>query len=181
VIAPAAVSATLLSAGGSAEVEAAVAAAQADGDSVGGLIECRVAGVPAGLGEPFFDSVESLLAHLLLAIPAVKGVEFGAGFQAAAMRGSRHNDPILDAAGATATNHAGGINGGITNGNELVLRVAVKPTSSIGLPQRSVDLRTGEPATLQAGGRHDACIALRLPVVVEAATAIVLADLCLLK
>jgi chorismate synthase len=109
-------------------------------------------------------------------VPAVKGIEFGAGFAAARMRGSELNDPILDAAGRTATNHAGGINGGISNGNDIVFRVVVKPTSSIGLPQRTVDLRTGEPTEIRVGGRHDACIALRVPVVIEAVTAIVLAD-----
>ncbi|BDU77181.1 chorismate synthase [Mesoterricola sediminis] len=178
-LAPVRVEARLTEAGGKADVERAVAEAMAAGDSVGGLVECRVQGLPAGLGEPFFDSVESLLAHAAFAIPAVKGIEFGDGFQVARLRGSQVNDPIADMAGRTATNHAGGINGGITNGNELVFRVAVKPTSSIKAPQTTLDLRTQAPAELKVGGRHDACIALRVPVVLEAVTAAVLADLML--
>jgi chorismate synthase len=180
-LAPARVAARLLEAGGRGDVAAAVAAAAAAGDSVGGLVECRVAGLPAGLGEPFFDSLESLLAHGLFALGGVRGIEFGAGFAAARMRGSECNDPILDAAGRTGTNHAGGVNGGLTNGNELVFRLAVKPTSSISLPQRTVDVRTGEPVELRVPGRHDACHALRLPVVVEAVSALVLADLALIQ
>ena len=152
-------------------------AAAADGDSVGGLVECRVQGLPTGWGEPFFDSVESLAAHLLFAIPGIKGVEFGSGFAAARMRGSEHNDPILDAAGHTATNHAGGIVGGLTNGNELTVRAAFKPTASIAREQRTFDPATGTVGPLSIGGRHDVCIALRGAVVVEAAMAIVLADL----
>jgi chorismate synthase len=167
--------------GGTADVERAVDEALAAKDSVGGLIECRARGVPAGLGEPFFDSAESLLAHALFSIPAVKGVEFGLGFEASARRGSQVNDEIVDAQGRTRTNHAGGINGGITNGNELALRVAIKPTPSIARPQRTVNLSTGEEVELSIGGRHDACIALRAPVVVEAAVALVLADLMLLE
>lgn len=172
---------TLVEAGGSTDVEAAVEAALRAKDSIGGVVECRVTGVPLGLGEPFFDSAESLLAHAVFAIPAIKGVEFGAGFAASRMRGSESNDEIVDASGRTRTNHAGGINGGITNGNELVLRVAVKPTSSISRTQRTVDLESGEQVELEVTGRHDACIALRVPVVLEAAVAIVLADLLMLE
>jgi len=174
---PMRVEARLLEAGGKTDIERAIQEAMAAGDSVGGLVECRVHGLPTGLGEPFFDSVESLLAHGAFAIPAVKGIEFGDGFQACRMRGSQVNDPILDMEGKTASNHAGGLNGGITNGNELVFRVGVKPTSSIKAPQTTLDLKTQEPATLVVGGRHDACIALRVPVVLEAVTAAVLADL----
>jgi len=159
----------------SREVEQAMAA----GDSVGGVIECRAEGVPVGIGEPFFDTAESIISHLLFAIPAVRGVEFGTGFRAARMRGSEHNDPIMDAAGNTATNHAGGIVGGITNGNPLVVRVAVKPTSSIGAPQQTFNTATGRVEELRVGGRHDAAIVLRAPVVVEAAVAIALTDLML--
>lgn len=176
-----AIEARVTEVGGTADVERAVDEALAAKDSVGGLIECRARGVPAGLGEPFFDSAESLLAHALFSIPAVKGVEFGLGFAASARRGSQVNDEIADAQGRTRTNHAGGINGGITNGNELALRVAVKPTPSIARPQRTVNLSTGEEVELSIGGRHDACIALRAPVVVEAAVALVLADLMLLE
>ena len=151
-----------------------------DEDSVGGIVECRVAGIPAGWGEPFFDSVESAAAHLLFAIPAIKGVEFGDGFAAAALRGSAHNDPIADADGRTATNHAGGIAGGITNGNELIVRAAVKPTASIAREQQTFDFAAGRVAPLRIRGRHDACIALRAAVVVEAAMAVALADFKLL-
>ena len=173
------ITARLLEAGGKADIERAIQEAMAAGDSVGGIVECRVQGLPVGLGEPFFDSVESLLAHAAFAIPAIKGIEFGDGFAACRQRGSQVNDAILDMAGRTASNHAGGINGGITNGNELVFRVGVKPTASIKAAQQTLDLRTQEPATLKVGGRHDACIALRVPVVLEAVTAAVLADLML--
>ncbi len=150
---------------------------EAAGDSVGGIVACQVEGIPVGWGEPFFDSTESLMAHLLYAIPGVRGVEFGSGFAAAAMRGSAHNDPILNSAGATATNHAGGVVGGITNGNPLTLRVAFKPTASIAQTQQTYHAEKKEMAPLSIGGRHDACIAIRGAVVVEAAVAIVLADL----
>jgi chorismate synthase len=180
-LAPARVEARLVEAGGSEDIERAVAEAMAAQDSVGGLVECRVRDLPPGLGEPFFDSVESLISHGIFAIPAIKGIEFGAGFQAARLRGSAVNDALEDASGRTATNRAGGINGGITNGNELAFRVAVKPTSSIRAPQTTLDLATNTPTVLSMGGRHDACIALRVPVVVEAVTAAVLADLMLLE
>ena len=147
-----------------------------NGDSLGGVIECRAEGVEVGLGEPFFDSLESTIAHLLFAIPAVRGVEFGDGFGAARMRGSEHNDPIVAPDGTTARNGAGGINGGISNGNPIVVRVAVKPTSSIAREQQTINLATGKIEPLCIGGRHDGCIALRAAVVVEAAVAIALAD-----
>jgi chorismate synthase len=169
----------LLEAGGRRDVDAAVSEAKAASDSVGGLVEIRVRGLPPGLGEPFFDAAESLIAHALFAVPAVRGVEFGDGFAAARMRGSEHNDPFVDASGRTAKNGAGGVNGGITNGNELVVRVAVKPASTIAAPQRTADFVTGEETILAPGGRHDACIALRAAVVLEAAVAIALADLYL--
>ncbi len=174
------ISARLVEAGGTADIEAAIDAALAAGDSVGCIIECRAAGIPAGLGEPFFQSVESVIAQLAFSIPAIKGIEFGSGFSAARMHGSGHNDRITDADGTTATNHSGGINGGITNGNELVFRMAVKPTSSIGLPQETMNLSTGRMETLEVRGRHDACIALRVPVVAESITALALADLLLM-
>lgn len=156
-----------------------VSAARADGDSVGGIIECRVSGIPAGLGEPFFDSVESVVSHLLFSIPAVKGVEFGSGFAGVRLRGSQRNDRIADADGHTFTNNDGGIAGGITNGNDLAVRVAVKPTPSISLPQQTYDFERGCVAPLRITGRHDACIALRAGVVVEAMVAFALADLSL--
>lgn len=160
-------------------------------DSVGGVVECRVDGVPAGVGEPFFDSVESLVSHAIFAIPGVRGIEFGDGFQAARMKGSEHNDPF-DCVGGDdvcacwskdpevchpSKNGAGGVNGGITNGNPIVFRVAFKPTSSIGKAQETFNFTTGKMETLEIPGRHDACFALRTPPVVEAMTAIVLADL----
>ncbi len=148
-------------------------------DSVGGVIECRVKGIPTGLGEPFFDSVESVLSHLLFSVPAVKGVEFGSGFESTRMMGSENNDMIIDANGTTESNHAGGINGGISNGNEIVVRVAVKPTPSIATKQMTYNTASGEVEELVIKGRHDACIALRAGVVIEAAVAIGLADLML--
>ena len=146
-------------------------------DSVGGIIECRADGVSVGWGEPFFDSVESYISHAIFSVPAVRGIEFGTGFQAARMRGSSHNDPIVDATGRTATNHAGGVVGGISNGNPVVFRVAIKPTASIAALQQTFNTEHGAVEELRIRGRHDACIALRAPVVIEAATAIALADL----
>ncbi len=169
----------LVEAGGSTDIESAIDQAIKDHDSIGGIIETRATGLSLGLGEPFFDSVESLISHLVFAVPATKGVEFGSGFDAARMKGSEHNDNIVDSTGRTETNHAGGINGGITNGNELIHRVAIKPTSSIGKTQKTLNLKTGEVDQLTVVGRHDACIALRAPVVIEAITAIALADLSL--
>ncbi len=159
-----------------AQFENVIAEAMRDGDSVGGVIECRARGVPAGLGEPFFDSFESVASHLLFSVPGVKGIEFGSGFAGAKLRGSENNDPIIDAHGTTATNNAGGIVGGITNGNEIVLRVAVKPTASIAREQQTWNFATGRVEPLTIGGRHDACIALRAAVVCEAVLAIAVAD-----
>ena len=156
-----------------------IESARMDRNSVGGVVECRAEGVAAGLGEPFFDSAESLMAHLLFSVPAVKGVEFGSGFAAARMRGSEHNDPIIDAEGHTSTNHAGGIVGGITNGNAIVVRAAVKPTASISREQMSFNCASGQVDSLVIKGRHDVCITLRAAVVVESAVAIALADLTL--
>jgi len=146
-------------------------------DSVGGLIQCKVNGLPIGLGEPYFDSVESLLAQMMFTIPAVRGVEFGTGFAAAKMFGSEHNDAIEEMSGKTRTNHAGGVVGGITNGNELVFRIAIKPTSSTPKEQISLNWDTEQMEKFSIKGRHDLCVALRAPVIVEAATALVLVDL----
>ena len=181
IIQPISIEAVLKEAGGSTNIEAAVTEALKQGDSIGGLIECRAQNIPIGLGEPFFNSVESLISHIVFAIPAVKGIEFGAGFKATKMKGSEHNDLIVDINGTTVTNNAGGINGGITNGNDLVFRVAVKPTSSISKTQTTINLESGQMEQLNIKGRHDACIALRVPPVIEATTAIVLADLSLLN
>ncbi len=175
------IKATLIEAGGSTDIESAVRKAIEENDSIGGLVECKAGPMPVGLGEPFFDSLESKIAHLVFAIPATKGVEFGSGFPAARMRGSEHNDNILSVDGRTETNHAGGINGGISNGNELVFRVAIKPTSSTAKPQNTINLDTQKVEELVIGGRHDKCIALRVPVVLESITAIALADLLLIR
>ncbi len=175
------VKASLKEVGGYADPEEGLAAAIAAKDSVGGIVECTVDGLPIGLGEPFFDSVESNIAHAAFAIPAIKGVEFGAGFAAAKMKGLEHNDPIIDASGKTATNNAGGVVGGITNGNQLVFRVAVKPTSSTPKEQQTLNVASGKVETFSVKGRHDLCIALRVPVVLEAITAMVLADFMLLE
>lgn len=169
--------ASVTEAGGMSDIEAAIKKATEDNDSIGGIVTCVVSGLPIGWGEPFFDSVESQISHLIFAIPAIKGVEFGSGFSAARMTGSTHNDAILNASGATQTNNAGGINGGITNGNQLIFRVAVKPTSSTPREQQTWNRTTESVEPFTVGGRHDLCIALRVPVVVEAATAIALADL----
>ncbi|MEE0236395.1 MAG: chorismate synthase [Bacteroidales bacterium] len=147
-----------------------------EGDSLGAVIECTVPDIDPGYGEPFWDSVESLIAHAVFAIPGVRGIEFGDGFQAARMKGSEHNDPI-GPDGRPLKNGAGGANGGITNGAPLTFRVAFKPTSSIRKAQQTFNFLTGGMDTLEVPGRHDVCFALRAPVVVEAMTAIVLADL----
>lgn len=165
--------------GGRKDIENAVSEAMERGDSIGGMIECRVKNLPIGLGEPFFDKAEAMIAHTIFSIPAIKSLEFGNGKEAAKMLGSENNDIILNEAGKTATNNAGGMNGGITNGNDLVLRVAVKPPSSIRKTQETYSLKSKEIEKLSVKGRHDACIALRLPVIVEAATAVALADLYL--
>jgi chorismate synthase len=162
-------------------MESAIGDARRDGDSVGGIIEVRVDGLPVGLGEPFFDSVESVIAHAVFSVPAVKGIEFGAGFAAAGMRGSEHNDPFVwvDGNVRTATNHAGGILGGLADGMPVVFRAVVKPTSSIARPQRTVDLASHAETSLVVTGRHDPCIVPRAVVVLEAVTAIALTDLAL--
>jgi len=177
IIQPANISAKLISAGGSSDVEETINKAIEGGDTIGGIIECIVSNPRKALGEPFFYPVESAISHIIFAIPAIRGIEFGSGFAAAGMKGSEHNDPFIDKDGRTSINHAGGINGGITNGNDIVFRVAVKPASSTGIEQRTFNFESEEMTTLKVRGRHDTCIALRMPVIVEAATAIVIADL----
>jgi chorismate synthase len=177
---PAEVSAKLISAGGKTDIEQAINEAIALNDSIGGIIECRIKQPPMAIGEPFFYSFESAVSHMIFSIPAIKGIEFGSGFSSAAMRGSEHNDAFIDHMGTTRTNNAGGINGGITNGNEVIFRVVVKPTSSTGVEQTTFDFKVGEMTTLKVKGRHDTCIALRMPVIVEAAAAIATADLFLI-
>lgn len=170
----------LVSVGGvtnKAEFESVISQARLAGDSVGGVVECRVSGVERGLGEPFFDSVESVISHLMFSIPGVKGIEFGDGFEGAKSRGSERNDVIINGEGKTKTNNDGGINGGIANGNDIVLRVAIKPTPSIAKAQQTFNFGSNSIEELRIGGRHDSCIARRAMVIVEAMTAFALADL----
>jgi chorismate synthase len=176
-LSPAVVSSKIIEIGGENPWDAKLDQAIAEGDSLGGIIECRIDGIRAGIGEPFFDSLESVLSHIVFAIPGIRGIEFGDGFKAAGMWGSDHNDPILTTSGETAKNGSGGVNGGISNGNRIVLRVAVKPTSSISKAQQSINLKSGVIEELTVLGRHDACFALRVPVVLEAAVSIALVDM----
>jgi chorismate synthase len=177
ILAPAKISSEILEIGGQKDYAKALEEAVEAKDSLGGIIQIRIDGLPVGLGEPFFDAAEARIAHMAFAVPATRGIEFGTGFPAARMKGSEHNDPIIDDKGTTKTNHAGGINGGITNGNPVIFRVAVKPTSSIGRAQETMNFQDGEVKEFIVEGRHDSCIALRIPPVLEAATAIALADL----
>ncbi len=160
-------------------MRAEILAAKEDDDSVGGVVRCFIDGLPVGLGEPFFDTLDGELAKLLFAIPAVKGVEFGNGFRASGMRGSQNNDVYHFEEGRvrTSTNNSGGVLGGMSNGMPLDLKVAFKPTASIPKAQRTVDLGTGKEAMLKIEGRHDPCIVPRAVVVVEAVSALVIADL----
>lgn len=172
--------ATIREIGGDPDIEQGLQKAIDAKDSVGGIVECVVQNLPIGLGEPFFNSAESLISHAVFAIPAIKGIEFGAGFAAAKMFGLEHNDPLENKSGKTTTNHAGGILGGITNGNDLVFRVVVKPTSSTPKEQQTLNIDTDVMETFSVKGRHDLCIALRVPVVLEAVAAFVLADMLLM-
>ena len=171
----------VLDEGRGAAMRDAILAAREAGDSVGGVLETAVLGLPAGLGEPWFDTVEGLLSHALFSIPAVKGVEFGDGFALADLRGSEANDPFRmeDGKVVTASNHCGGVLGGLTNGMPLIFRTVVKPTPSVSVPQRTVDLSSGRNADLEIRGRHDPCIVPRARVVQDAVTALVLLDLLL--
>ena len=172
---------SILEIGGETDIEKGLQKAIDAKDSVGGIIETVVENLPVGLGEPFFNSAESLISHAVFAIPAIKAIEFGAGFEAAKMFGSKHNDALENAEGKTITNNAGGITGGLTNGNHLIFRVAVKPTSSTPKEQKTYNKETGAIENFSVKGRHDLCIALRVPVVLEAVTAFVLADLLMLS
>jgi len=171
----------VLSADAAGKMIRAIEAAAAEGDSLGGIVECGVWGMPVGLGEPIFDNIESRLAYGLFAIPALKGLEFGAGFEAARMRGSRYNDPFYMDQGKvrTRTNNSGGILGGISNGMPILFRAAFKPTPSISLPQDSVNLATGQDLSLSVKGRHDPCIVPRAVPCVIAATAVIIFDIAL--
>jgi chorismate synthase len=177
IISPVKINAVLTEAGGSKDIDKAIKEAVAEKDSIGGIIECTASNIPVGLGEPFFWSVESAISQIVFSIPAIKGIEFGKGFECSKMKGSEHNDMIINKDGKTSTNNAGGINGGITNGNNVFFRIAVKPTSSIGKEQETYDFRNNKLTKLNIEGRHDSCIALRVPPVLEAAAAIALADL----
>ncbi len=172
-------SAKLIEAGGEQDIEQAINDAIKNQDSIGGIVQCQISGVPVGLGEPFFDAAEAVISHLVFAIPAIRGVEFGSGFSSVKMTGSEHNDNIISASGTTESNNAGGINGGITNGNNIVFRAAVKPTSSISKAQTTYDFEHQKLTDLIIHGRHDLCIALRVPPVIEAAAAIAITDLLL--
>lgn len=172
---------SILEIGGEKDLEKGLQKAIDEKDSVGGIVECRAKNLPIGLGEPFFDSLESLLAQIVFSIPAVRGIEFGTGFAAAKMFGSDHNDAIENKDGKTKTNNAGGVVGGLSNGNELVFRVAIKPTSSTSKEQLTLNWTTDNIENVSIKGRHDLCIALRVPVILEAVTAIVLADLMILE
>lgn len=152
-----------------------------EGDSLGGTIVCTVTGATIGLGEPFFNSLESLLSHALFSIPGVRAVEFGNGFAGCSMRGSAFNDRLATPDGSTCTNHCGGIVGGLSNGNPIYFRVGFRPTASIAQAQETLDLKTGETRKLQIQGRHDACFVLRCPVIVESVAALVLYDLLLAR
>lgn len=162
-------------------MKAEILDAKREGDSIGGIIECIATGLPVGVGEPFFDSVESEISHLLFSIPAIKGVEFGAGFRVADLRGSENNDPFAIRSGkvVTETNNAGGVLGGLTNGMPVILRVAVKPTPSIAKVQKSVNLKDMKETDLQISGKHDPCIVPRAVPVVESVVAIGIFDLML--
>ena len=175
------INAKIVSLAGSTELEDAIDNALKENNSIGGIVECRAENIPIGLGEPFFNSVESIISHAVFSIPGIKGIEFGNGFESASLTGFENNDAIVDKSGKTKTNNSGGINGGITNGNDLVFKIAIKPTSSISKPQNSINLKTNKMEDLQIKGRHDVCFALRTPVIVEAITALVLADFVVLS
>ncbi len=180
IIKPIIIETKLISVHGNENIEQEIELAISKSESVGGIVQCIAKNLPIGLGEPFFDSVESLISHLVFAIPGVKGIEFGSGFQAAKMYGSEHNDLIINEYGQTISNNASGINGGITNGNDIIFRISVKPTSSISKSQDTYNFNSGKIEKLLITGRHDVCIALRVPVILEAVTAIALADCFLL-
>jgi len=174
------IDAKIIEIAGVTDVERGVQIAIDNKDTVGGIVECCVKNLPIGLGEPFFDSVESLISHAMFSIPAIKGVEFGSGFQSARMYGSKHNDSIINKDGKTLTNNSGGINGGLTNGNDLLFRIAIKPASSTPKQQKSWNQTTQTVEQFSVKGRHDLCIPLRVPIIVESMTAIVLTDLLLI-
>lgn len=176
IIKPVIIQAKLIEAGGSKNIEKAIQKAVSAKDTIGGVVECNVKNVPVGWGEPFFNSIESTIAHMAFAIPAIKGIEFGLGFRSSKIFGSKMNDVFIDKSGKTLTNNSGGILGGISSGNDILFRLAVKPASGISKPQETLNFKNNKIQSLLVEGRHDTCIALRIPVVTEAITAIALAD-----
>jgi chorismate synthase len=180
IINPVIIKAELIEAGGNVDIDEAIEQALSAKESVGGIVECNVKYIPVGWGEPFFNSVESTIAHLAFAIPGVKGIEFGLGFESSKITGSKMNDLFINKNGKTSTNNSGGILGGISNGNDINFRIAIKPTSSISKPQETFHFENKKIQPLFVEGRHDTCIALRVPVIAEAITAIALADFKLL-
>ncbi|MCX6112614.1 MAG: chorismate synthase [Proteobacteria bacterium] len=175
------IDARLIEAGGNKKIEQEIKKTYTNKDSIGGVVECRINKLPTGLGEPFFDSVESVISHIVFAIPGIKGIEFGTGFRSAELLGSEYNDRIIDRNGKTKTNNSGGINGGITNGNEVIFRIAVRPSASIAKQQETINLKTGKSEKIFIQGRHDTCFAVRIPVIIEAVSAIAIADLMMLE
>ena len=173
----------MLDEGQGQKMQEAILSAAADGDSVGGVLESAVIGMPAGVGEPWFDTLEGMISHMMFSVPAVKGIEFGAGFAVTDMRGSEANDPFRSENGRvyTETNNNGGINGGISNGMPIVFRTAVKPTPTVFKPQNTVDIKTGEQTVIKAEGRHDPAIVHRARAVQDAVAAIVLCDALALR
>lgn len=175
------IEAKLISAGGSTNIDEAITDVQTEKDSLGGIVECRINGVPCGFGEPFFNSIESEISHAMFSIPGLKAIEFGNGIESAKMKGSEYNDCIKNKDGETFTNNCGGINGGISNGNELVFRLFFHPTPSIAKPQMTYNFNSNKVEEFEIKGRHDVCFARRTPVIVEAMAAIVIADFKLIQ
>lgn len=167
--------------GGSANYQEKLKEAISEGDTLGGIIECSVYNIPIGLGEPFFDSIESVISYLVFSIPSIKGIEFGEGFRSAKMKGSEYNDTLLDISGRTMTNNSGGITGGLSNGNQIVFRAALRPPSSISKLQKTINTTTGKQEDLFIKGRHDICPALRAQIIIEAVTAIGVCDLLFMQ
>ncbi|MBU4487275.1 MAG: chorismate synthase [Candidatus Delongbacteria bacterium] len=171
----------ILEIGGSQNYQDKLNEAISEGDTLGGIIECFVCNVPIGLGEPFFDSIESVISHLVFSIPSVKGIEFGKGFESAGMKGSEYNDTLLDLSGRTKTNNCGGITGGLSNGNQIIFRAALRPPSSILKSQMTINAVTGKEEELSVKGRHDVCAALRARIIIESVTAAGICDLLLIN
>jgi len=175
------IKARIIEIGGSQDYQAKLDEATSKGDTLGGVIECSVYNLPVGLGEPFFYSFESVIGQLLFSIPSIKAVEFGEGFKAAKMHGSEYNDSLLDISGKTMTNNCGGVTGGLTNGNQIIFRAALRPPSSISKKQQTLNILNGKEEDLIIKGRHDTCPALRASVIIEAATAIGICDLTMIN